>query len=164
MELEKQDRNGVRTAIDLQRRYNPRQISKNKEDIEKLKEDEEIDDKLSLSSTKAVQNKVITENINRLDNEKQPKEKGKGLSENNFTNEDKKSIHTHSNKKVLDSITEGNVNAWNDMIKFETYRVGDIYTTTNEDEPNSIFHYGIWEKVNTQELENVTIYMWLRKS
>ncbi len=141
MELKKQDRNGVRTATDLQRRYNPGQIAKNKEDIKELKEKEEIDDKLSLSSTKAVQNKVITENINRLDNEKQPKEEGKGLSENNFTNEDKASIHTHSNKEVLDSITEGNVNAWNDMLKFESYEVGDVYITTNEDDPNSVFHY-----------------------
>ena len=64
----------------------------------------------------------------------------------------------------MDSITEGEVAAWNELLGFQVYQIGDIYTTTNEDDPNSTFHYGTWEKVNTQALETITIYMWLRKS
>ena len=160
MKLSKQDKNGVRTAVDLQRRYRPEQIKKNQEEIEELKKEKEIDSSLSLSSVNAVQNKVITKALNN----KIEKIEGKGLSDNNFTNEDKNSIHTHSNKAILDSITEGEVAAWNELLGFQVYQIGDIYTTTNEDDPNSTFHYGTWEKVNTQALETITIYMWLRKS
>ena len=39
-------------------------------------------------------------------------EEGKGLSSNDFTDDDKDSIHTHSNKDVLDGITQDKINKW----------------------------------------------------
>ena len=55
--------------------------------------------------------KVNTE-ITNLQNNKVDKEEGKGLSTNDFTNDDKKSIHNHKNKNVLDLIDEEKVKKW----------------------------------------------------
>ena len=40
------------------------------------------------------------------------KEDGKGLSSNDFTDEDKQSIHTHNNKVALDEITQEKIDKW----------------------------------------------------
>ena len=160
MDLAKQDRNGVRTPVDVERRYNLGKITKTEERVKKLEEEREIDDKLSLSSTNAVQNKVITKEIQTLDKNKISVEEGKGLSSNDFTDEDKKAIHTHSNKEILDNITQEDIEKWNKT----QYKVGDIFTTTNNVNPNEALGYGLWEKILEQEIteKSITYYMWVR--
>lgn len=49
------------------------------------------------------------DNIDKKVVDKVDKVEGKGLSTNDFTDEDKDSIHTHDNKDVLDSITKGHI-------------------------------------------------------
>ncbi len=163
MELKKQDKNGVRTATDLERRYNFNKIRTTEERVEDIEKEKEIDDKLSLSSTRAVQNKVITENINRLEEEKQPKEEGKGLSKNDFTDEDKESIHKHNNKEVLDNITQGDIEKWNSTLSFQMYKVGDLFFSTND--PNKILGYGTWEQLSSETYNGEKEYIvgtWVR--
>lgn len=77
----------------------------------------EVDDTLSIYSENPVQNKVITKAINdltdKLDN-KVEKEKGKGLSTNDFTNNEKiklADIEEGANKTVVD--TEFNIDSSN---------------------------------------------------
>lgn len=65
--MKKQDLNGVRTAVDLQRRYRFGEIEKNTEEINALNRERAVDSVLSLTSTNAIQNKTVAENINRLD-------------------------------------------------------------------------------------------------
>ncbi len=81
-ELKRQDKNGVRTAIDLERRYKFKDIELTADEVDELKELIEVDSFLSTSSIHPVQNKVITEALNNKVN----KESGKGLSTNDFTN------------------------------------------------------------------------------
>lgn len=110
MELLKQDRNGTRTTSDVERRYKLGEVPKIDSDVEELKKERVVvDTALSISSTNPVQNKVITEALNKKINSSD----GKGLSSNDFTDSDKNSIHTHSNKSVLDSITTTKVLGWN---------------------------------------------------
>ena len=85
--MKKQDLNGVRTALDVERRHNLGSISTLETDVEELKEDTIVDSSFSSSSEHAVQNKVITAAIGLLDENKVNKETGKGLSSNDFTNE-----------------------------------------------------------------------------
>ena len=160
MDLAKQDRNGVRTPVDVERRYNLGKIKETEKRVGRLEEEREIDDKLSLSSTNAVQNKVITKEIQTLDKNKISAEEGKGLSSNDFTDEDKKAIHTHSNKEILDNITQEDIEKWNKI----QYHVGDVYITTNNVNPNEALGYGLWNKILEQEIteKSITYYMWVR--
>lgn len=84
--LSKQDRNGVRTPVDIERRYN----------FNKLDE---------LEDTEA---RIVNLESNKVD-----KVAGKNLSSNDFTNGYKASVddntearHTHSNKSILDTYTK----------------------------------------------------------
>ena len=158
----KQDRNGVRTPVDLERRYKFGNIASQEERLKKVEEEQEIDNELSLFSTNAVANKVITQKFNEVDLAKVDKEYDKGLSSNDFTDNDKNSIHTHSNKTVLDKITQANIDKWN--TEPESFLIGAVFSTTLDSNPSSILGYGIWQKINTQELSSVTIYSWLRTS
>lgn len=81
-ELKRQDKNGVRTAADLERRYKFKDIELTADEVDELKKLIEVDSFLSTSSIHPVQNKVITEALNSKVN----KEAGKGLSTNDFTN------------------------------------------------------------------------------
>lgn len=110
--MKKQDLNGVRTPEDVERRHKLGAIPTLEEDVEGLKEDIIVDSQLSSSSTHPVQNKVISDVLNSLNNNKVDKVSGKGLSTNDFTNDDKDSIHVHSNKSALDSITSEKINQW----------------------------------------------------
>ena len=108
-DLLKQDRSGTRRPADVERKYRLGIIDPMEEDVEKLKEMNEVDSFLSTSSVHPVQNKVITNALNG----KVTKEEGKGLSTNDFTNAYKDLInttsgssHTHTNKSVLDSVTQ----------------------------------------------------------
>lgn len=64
-DLKRQDRNGVRTAVDLERRYKFKDINLTKEEVDYLKTLIVVDSALSTTSTNAVQNKVITEALNK---------------------------------------------------------------------------------------------------
>jgi hypothetical protein len=112
----KQDR-GVysRTPIDTERKYN-KTIKTTSEKVEEFERDFTIDETLSATSTNAIANNVVT---NALATKVSAIE-GMGLSENNFTTAYKQQIetnavntHTHSNKTVLDSITEASIAKWN---------------------------------------------------
>lgn len=112
-ELLKQDRAGIRRPADVERKYRLGIIEPMEEDVEELKEQIEVDSFLSTSSIHPVQNKVITSALNN----KVPKEEGKGLSTNDFTDTYKELInstsgssHTHTNKSVLDNLTQTVIN------------------------------------------------------
>lgn len=98
----KQDRNGVRTPADVDRRYNriPSKVS----EVEEKMEEFEVDSNLSISSIHPVQNKVITEALNN----KVSKEADKGLSTNDFTDEEQSKldgIEAGAEVNVLESIS-----------------------------------------------------------
>ena len=126
--LKRQDRNGTRTTADVERKYNFKQIDYTVEEIEELKKKIVVDSSLSTSSTNPVQNKVITNALNAKVN----KETGKGLSSNDYTDEDKALLetykqkesniadavskkHSHSNKTVLDSYTKTQTDLMNEI-------------------------------------------------
>lgn len=107
--LSRQDRNGTRNSEELRRRYQFNDIDYTKEEIEKLKMQIVTDDHLSTTSTNPVQNKIVTQALNN----KVSKETGKGLSSNDFTDEDKEKLdnattnnHSHNNKAILDTYTK----------------------------------------------------------
>lgn len=132
MILPKQDRNGARTPADIERRYKLGKIRTTESRVRQLEEDSVLDDILSDSSVNAVQNKVITKALQ----EKVDKVTGKELSTNDFTDEDKEAIHVHSNKEVLDKITDESIEEWNKVFSLcsliatvyddtLTYEIGD---------------------------------------
>lgn len=139
MNLSKQDRNGLRTITDLQRKYNFGKTKTNMIKIEtkvkQIEEDSKIDSELSSESNNAVQNKVITEALNN----KVDKVLGKQLSTNDFTDEHKEAIHSHSNKSILDIITQENINNWNNALnliadqynQYQTYNIGNYVIHNN---------------------------------
>jgi len=88
--LKRQDKNGVRQASDIERKYKLGQIDYTAEEIEKLKMQIIVDSALSTSSLNPVQNKVLTLALN----DKVTKEAGKGLSTNDYTNEEKAKLET----------------------------------------------------------------------
>ena len=160
--LKRQDRNGTRTSEELRRRYNLNEIELTKDEVEYLKQFLEVDDALSASSIRPVQNKVVTNALNSKVN----KETGKGLSTNDFTDEDKLTLsktannshthsnrailetytktqtelvndinataHTHTNKTVLDGITSDKANRWSNIPLYENGGTTDANTTTEE--------------------------------
>ena len=142
MRLLKQDKNGSRTPADIERKYQLGVIPNVKEEVESIKDEIVVDNYLSTTSTRAVQNKVITENFNKKVNIV----KGKGLSTNDFTDEYKNMIdgtyiqsHTHTNKDVLDGITNTKINEWNNKTNFtqttlyksNTGEIGDVHFDIN---------------------------------
>ena len=107
--LKRQDRNGTRTTADIERKYKLGQIDYTAEEIEKLKLKIVVDSSLSATSPNAIANSAVTQALNNKVN----KETGKGLSSNDFTDEDKLTLskvsnnsHTHSNKTILDTFTK----------------------------------------------------------
>ena len=128
----KQDRNGVRTASDVERRHKLSLIEPTAEEVNKLKDDIVVDTQLSTTSTHPLENRVITQNLNNKVN----KETGKGLSTNDFTNEYKISLensssnsHTHSNKEVLDNITSEKIEIWDNAGSYTSYGLSSYAET-----------------------------------
>lgn len=124
MALQKHDRVVPRTASDLERKYRMKNIEKTSQEVEELKEDIVVDTALSSTSTHPVENQVITRALANKVN----KEEGKSLSSNDFTDEYIRRInnatgssHSHDNKDVLDSITQGDINNWNSSGGSSTY-------------------------------------------
>ena len=140
--MERQDLNGYRKPMDVVQAFDLSKIELNSEDIEKIKQDIICDDHLSTTSKAPVQNKVVTNALNN----KVTKETGKGLSSNDFTDEDKDSIHTHTNKTVLDSITAQKVQQWDDnsFSIDNVYPVGSIYMNINSTNPSTFFPDTTW--------------------
>lgn len=133
--LNKQDRSVARTATDVERRYNLQKINPLEEDVEELKKDFVVDTNLSASSKNAIANGTVTIELAKKVN----REEGKGLSTNDFTNEDKKKLdemqdtgHSHENKKVLDQITEGMLSNWGNIAYYESGGITDVDTTTEK--------------------------------
>lgn len=156
-QLSRQDRNGTRTSEELRRRYQFKDIDYTKEEIEKLKTQITTDDHLSNTSTNPVQNKVITEALNNKVN----KESGKGLSSNDFTNEDKEklnSFHTHTNKDLLDTYKQTESDLADAVSKKHTHdnkTILDSYTKTQDElveEVGSSFH----SHDNKETLDGIT--------
>lgn len=123
----RQDRNGVRTPADVDRRYNrvPKDVEKVKEVVEQF----EVDSQLSTSSTNAIQNRVVTIALNN----KVSKEAGKTLSTNDFTNDhmdklDMTSIFTETEKAKLENIE---ANAQENVLE-KIYIAGEELTPTNK--------------------------------
>lgn len=158
--MERQDLNGYRKPEDVPRRWNLSKIELNSEDIEKLKEEVICDDHLSITSTAPVQNKVITASLNN----KVTKEEGKGLSSNDFTDEDAESIHTHDNKTALDTITAEKINQWdsNAFSIDDVYPVGSIYINDSNTNPSTTFTDTTWVFVDNLTVGSLTTYVWER--
>ena len=96
-DLKRQDRNGVRTAVDLERRYKFKDIELTADEVEYLKQFIEVDSFLSTSSIHPVQNKVVTNALNNKVN----RETGKGLSSNDFTDTQKEKLDSLSDIEGL---------------------------------------------------------------
>ena len=97
----KQDRCLPRTALDVDRRYNP--IPKKMEQVEDIVKEFEVDKILSASSSNAISNSAVTIALNN----KVSKVAGKDLSTNDFTDEDKEklsSIKENAEENVLEKI------------------------------------------------------------
>ena len=138
--MRKQDLNGVRTAEDVERRHKLGAIPGLEEDVDELKEEIIVDDFLSSTSTHPVQNKVITGAIINLNENKVDKVEGKGLSENDFTDEDKASIHTHDNKSILDTITQAKIDQWDANSNSDVYSTTETLTNITVEDENGIEH------------------------
>ena len=126
MALQKHDRVVPRTASDLERKYRMKNIEKTSQEVEELKEDIVVDTALSSTSTHPVENQVISKALANKVN----KEEGKSLSSNDFTDEYIRRInnatgssHSHSNKDVLDSISQTDINNWNSSGSSTSYNL-----------------------------------------
>lgn len=123
---DRQDRNGVRTPVDVERRHKLGLIEKTAKEVGEIKE---IDANFSSTSTRALQNKIITTTINRLFNEKVDKVSGMTLSHNDYTDNDKYKVnnldgHVHNNINILNSITSQDIDNWN-ATSFESYSTSE---------------------------------------
>lgn len=143
--MKKQDGAGYRTPLDVARRYKLGDINLNSEEIEQIKQEIVCDTQLSLTSEAPVQNKIITAGINS----KVTKETGKGLSSNDYTDSDKAKVHDHSNKAVLDEITQQKINQWDsNSFSIDTvYPVGSIYISTVNTNPSVWLTGTTWEQI-----------------
>lgn len=149
----KHDRNGVRTASDVERKYKMGMIEPTAEEVDMLKNETlVVDDYLSTTSTHSVQNKVVTQNLNNKVN----KEDGKGLSSNDFTDEYKSKVdnaelnaHTHSNKNILDNISNADITNWN-------YSSEKAHTHVNKNLLDELEEPETYD-LNTYKAENIII-------
>ena len=145
---------GYRKPDDVPRRWDLQKIELNSEDIKELQQEVICDDHLSTTSTAPVQNKVVTAAINT----KVTKVTGKDLSSNDFTDEDKASIHTHENKIALDTITTEKITNWDNLVLLNP--VGTIYMSTSSTAPSIT---GMtWVSVGTMTVGTETIYVYKR--
>lgn len=99
------------------------------------------------------------DNMNKLIDNKVDKVKGKSLSTNDFTDDDKKSIHTHNNKKALDLIDDDKVKSWDNIAskKFAGQDISFDKATSSLNSTNiqdAILElYGMLEEMKKEEVE-----------
>lgn len=123
--LPRQDRNGVRTPQGIERKY---RLNKTKEDVKNQSKaikqhGEEIKE----------QSKSLEQISDEL-NKKVDKEEGKGLSSNDFTDEDKQKLagittHSHDNLTTLNKITESIWTRITETIKSDEYNLSNYKTS-----------------------------------
>ncbi len=127
----KQDRCLPRTALDVDRRYNP--VPNDVEELRDIIKDFEVDTTLSASSSNAISNSAVTKALNN----KVTKVAGKDLSTNDFTDEYKQKIDnstqstndfTNAYKNKLDNIEAG---AEVNLLE-KIYIAGEEQTITNK--------------------------------
>lgn len=123
----KQDRCLPRTALDVDRRYNP--VPNDVEELRGIIKDFEVDTTLSASSSNAISNRAVTTALNK----KVSKVAGKDLSTNDFTDEYKQKIDnvnefTNEEKTKLNNIEE---NAQVNVLE-KIYIAGEELTATNK--------------------------------
>ena len=94
--LNKQDRSVARTATDVERRYRLDKIKPLQEEVQEIKEEYVVDLVLSATSTNAIANSIVTNELAK----RVTKEKGKGLSENDFTNDYKEKLDAVAKKET----------------------------------------------------------------
>ena len=122
----RQDRNGVRTPVDVDRRYN--RVPGDVEKVKGIVEQYEVDTELSTSSINPVQNKVVTDALNN----RVIKEAGKGLSTNDFTDEYKDKVD-NSNFTSVDREKLNNIEEYAQVNVLEkVYISGEELTPTNK--------------------------------
>lgn len=135
----KQDIAMARKPTELETKYKLGEISTTKKRVDILEEETAIDTELSLSSSNAVANSVITTEINKKVN----KVTGKGLTSNDFTD---------SYKTKLEGI-EANAN-------YYTEPIGAVFLSVIElDTPNDT-----WDFIDTITIGTETIYCYKKIS
>lgn len=158
-QLSRQDRNGTRNSEELRRRYTFQDIDYTKEEIEKLKIQLVVDEHLSATSTNAIQNKAVTNALNT----KVAKETGKGLSSNDFTDEDKEKLnnatsnnHTHSNKTLLDSYTQTEENLASAVSNSHTHTNKTVLDGITSDDIKAWNNLATYEDGGTTDADTTT--------
>ena len=134
----KQDGAGFRTPEDVARRYMGG-IKLTQEEIEEIKRAIVCDTALSITSTAPVQNKVITAAVNN----KVTKEKGKGLSHNDFTDSEKSKLDN------MPVITQADVDRWNNGGGGSGWipPIGYIWISTQSTDPGTLFSNTTWVRI-----------------
>lgn len=120
-----------------------------------------VDSALSETSTNSVENKVITENINNINNKIEGIESD--IANNycttataNASYAAKAAEHIHKNQDVLNGISEENINTWNAASTSGTaelfasiynviYPIGSIYISASSTNPGELFTGTTWE-------------------
>lgn len=100
----KQDRCLPRTALDVDRRYNP--VPNDVEELKGLIKDFEVDTELSASSFNPISNSAVTKALNN----KVTKVAGKDLSTNDFTDEYKEKVENATSVIVDDTMSDSSTN------------------------------------------------------
>lgn len=129
--LKRQDKNGVRHASDIERKYRLGQIDYTAEEIEKLKMQIIVDSSLSTSSVNPVQNKVVTKALNSKIN----KEEGKELSSNDFSDTLLNKLNNIENNAEVNIIESVSVNGTPQEITDKNLNIEiETYTDTDKEQ------------------------------
>lgn len=164
--IPKQDRSKPRTPEEVQRRY-----GKRVNEVEKENQEQSLD--LNKLKTKLEQIIRTIDTVNTQIEDLNEEYEGLDLRIDDIS----ELSHSHSNKTVIDGITQENVESFHihrnkitldnitdeDIEKWETkYQVGDIYITTLTEDPLDILGYGTWTNISTETVTTYTYYLWLR--
>ena len=133
----------ARTPEDLQRRYRFKNIEITKDELDEFLDNLAFDNFLSSTSTNPVQNRTITLALAS----KVTSVTGKGLSTNDFTNEDKIKVEN------MPTITQADIDRWNAAAGTGwTPPIGYIWISTDSTNPDSLFDGTTWEAMGGRVL------------